>query len=390
MKNLEWPKEIPAEPITDGYTTEQWYAESEIAKMEEEARKQQDYWDTFPNRLMRFDDFLDYKPLPMLIEGYLPKSGIGQIYGKPYSGKTYVTLDLALSVCAGLDHWMGLPLNVKGPQYVCYIAAEGSGPFRDALVSWKTAHPAADLSKLLVLDAGSGGQVIFKNKDAEADPKTNFMRLIREFVALGDEPALIVLDPQQYVIDADENSNREMSYIFKEIKQMADLTGSLLLLVHHTGKDETRGARGASAQLGTMDVVISLVGAKGLGTLTFEKVKGANQPEYPIPYAITSVGIDKGTRKGAYALHSSLLPEPTEEEMVNSLFANDRAKRVMEFIASDPRISISEMGTRLSCDPRQVSKILSELETAGLVKELGSTGHPNRIVCDASPSGNNQ
>lgn len=388
MLNNEWP-EIGSEGNIQDYSVEEWYVDAERQKLEEEQRRQQEYWEKFPNRLMHFNDFLDYKPLPMLIEGYLPKSGIGQIYGKPYSGKTYVTLDLALSVCAGLDHWMGLPLNVSGPQHVCYVAAEGSGPFRDALVAWKAAHPTADLSGLVVLDAGSGGQVVFRTKDAEADPNTNFMRLVREFVALGSEPALIVMDPQQYVIDADENSNREMSYIFKEIKQLADTTGSLLLMVHHTGKDETRGARGASAQLGTMDVVVSLVGSKGRGTLTFEKVKGANQPEYPIPYGITPVVID-GNRGGAYALHASLLPEPTEEEMAMSLFGNHHAKQVIDFIAADPRISLTEMGQRLGgLDSRKVSKIVSDLEAAGIIKDLGPKGHPNRIVCDAQPSNNN-
>ena len=61
-----------------------------------------------------------------LIKGVFPKQGVGLIYGKSQSFKSFVTMHIALSVALGLP-WAGKRVK-KAP--VVYIAAEGAHGLR--------------------------------------------------------------------------------------------------------------------------------------------------------------------------------------------------------------------------------------------------------------------
>lgn len=60
----------------------------------------------------------------------------------------------------------------------------------------------------------------------------------------------------------DENSSRDMGLILEAAKKLQRLTGGLVVLVHHTGKDASKGLRGHSSLLAALDAVIE-VGRNG-------------------------------------------------------------------------------------------------------------------------------
>lgn len=67
-----------------------------------------------PSRLLTMRE-LRQRPKPRwLIEDVLPEEGIGSIFGPTYSGKTFVGIDLALSVANGLSYWHGSPSTPPG------------------------------------------------------------------------------------------------------------------------------------------------------------------------------------------------------------------------------------------------------------------------------------
>ncbi len=83
-----------------------------------------------------------------------------------------------------------------------------------------------------------------------------------------DVEALIAVLPHQAVIlldtlnraapTADENSSKDMGTILKSASQIAHATEGFVILVHHTGKDNTRGMRGHSSLFAAMDGAIEV------------------------------------------------------------------------------------------------------------------------------------
>ena len=57
---------------------------------------------------------------------------------------------------------------------------------------------------------------------------------------------------------ADENSSRDMGEILEGAKQLQALTGGLVVLIHHTGKNADRGLRGHSSLFAAMDAAVEV------------------------------------------------------------------------------------------------------------------------------------
>ncbi len=89
----------------------------------------------------------DLEELPdpaWLIEDLLPEGGLAELYGKPGVGKSFLSLDWALSLAAGVP-WLGRPLNQAD---VVYVSAEGGRGLKKRIAAWRTEHPEADLSPI--------------------------------------------------------------------------------------------------------------------------------------------------------------------------------------------------------------------------------------------------
>jgi len=57
---------------------------------------------------------------------------------------------------------------------------------------------------------------------------------------------------------ADENSSKDMGGIIEGAKDLQRLTGGLVVLVHHTGKDVSKGLRGHSSLYASLDAAIEV------------------------------------------------------------------------------------------------------------------------------------
>jgi hypothetical protein len=77
----------------------------------------------------------------------------------------------------------------------------------------------------------------------------------------------------------DENSAKDQGAVFGNVQQLKNATDIAAALIGHTGKDESRGARGSNALLGDVDLMVMLSG-DDIRTAT---VTGANDaPEGPL------------------------------------------------------------------------------------------------------------
>lgn len=189
----------------------------------------------------------------VLTDSYLVKGVIGAgamsiVYGPSNSGKTFFALDIAWHIACG-DAWRGF--RVK-PGAVLYLAAEGGRGVMNRLTALKK-HSGIDDAPLALRRAGLD---LLK---AEAD--------IKELAALADAvkerarglPLLIVIDTLSRVMaGGDENAPADMTAFIRNVDAIRAHTGAHIMIVHHSGKDAARGARGHSSLRAATDTEIEV------------------------------------------------------------------------------------------------------------------------------------
>lgn len=207
-------------------------------KPKEEKKKK----NRFP--VIRADEFSKRPPPKWLIKGIIPERAAGMTYGGSGDGKTFVVFDQACAVALGVT-WNGCKVK-RG--HVTYVCAEGAGSFTSRIKAYALYHDIdlKDLGDYLTIVPAAPN--FLEREDvielAKAIYKQNG----------GIHTSMIVIDTlAQTSTGADENSAKDMGVMMKNVKYLRDLTGSASHLIHHTGKDETRGARGSTSLKADLD-----------------------------------------------------------------------------------------------------------------------------------------
>ena len=82
---------------------------------------------------------------------------------------------------------------------------------------------------------------------------------VQDLAAAVPAGAVIFFDTlNRAVPTADENSSKDMGRILHSAKTLQALTGGLVVLVHHTGRDSPKGLRGHSSLFAAMDAAIEV------------------------------------------------------------------------------------------------------------------------------------
>lgn len=91
----------------------------------------------------------------------------------------------------------------------------------------------------------------------------------------------------------DENSSKDMGDVLAGMKRLQSLTEGLVLVVHHTGKDTSKGLRGHSSLHAALDGAIEVKRTAASRSWSSAKVKdGADDFEIPFKLSIIHLGFD--------------------------------------------------------------------------------------------------
>lgn len=242
-------------------------------------------------KLSRFDvvqagTFARRPSVPWLIKGILPEKALFLFFGGSGDGKTFTVLDMMLALTQGLD-WNGH--RTKAPRRVVYICAEGSGGFISRLRAYAH-HYKVDLDKLPL-----GVIAATPNFRSVEDVKA----VAATVNAFGQVDVIIVDTLAQVTPGADENTGKDMGLALKHCDELKRLTNAGVGLIHHAGKDASKGARGWSGLKAPLDAEFSVSkDDNGKRKLWVEKMKdgrdgfGWGFSLLTVPYGVDDDGED--------------------------------------------------------------------------------------------------
>lgn len=211
-------------------------------------------------RMMSLADVIAQPPPVWVIDGVIATQAVSVLYGQWGIGKSFITLDWALSIATGrpwIDHQVQ-----TGP--VVYIAAEGAGGMGKRVQAWaaKTGQALPGPDRFIMIP-----------EPVNLMDETTVSAFVAALTVAGIErPALIVFDTlSRCTLGGEENSNSEMSVAVARTTEIAQATGAAVLLVHHPGKGGD--IRGASALPGNVETVIRVSNEEGVLKVECEKQK---------------------------------------------------------------------------------------------------------------------
>ena len=194
--------------------------------------------------ILRMDQLKD-EAVQWLIEDLVPAKAFAAIYGKPGSFKSFVAIYLSQMIAAGQPAF-GKPTA----QGTClYIAGEGQAGLKKR----------SDASRITHNIEPSVPLYFIKRSLNLSSTLEDMQELIKEIHELGIAPSLIVVDTLARNFVGDENSSSDMSQFIAVIGELIAQLGCTVLVVHHAGKDESKGMRGSSALLGAVDAELECV-----------------------------------------------------------------------------------------------------------------------------------
>lgn len=191
-------------------------------------------------------EFLDgYMPTTWLVKGIIPKSEtLGMLFGRSGSGKSFFSIDLALTLASGTGEWFGHKAR-KGN--VLYLCAEGIGGMRRRMIAWLMTH------NLKPDDIADSFRITQMPGDMWLDSPAGRATITE---AVGDfSPDLIIVDTLNRFMAGDENKTSEATLFVQGMDMLSHTYGCAVCVVHHTGqgKDSQDRERGSSVFRGAMD-----------------------------------------------------------------------------------------------------------------------------------------
>ena len=227
--------------------------------------KDGDCWQEQRFTILSAADVMNLPPLEWLVRGVLPATGLACIYGASSSGKSFLALDMSAAIAAGVP-WFDC--RVKAAPVV-YVALEGEAGFRNRVTAWRMHHGKEmppDLQFIMQgFDLRHGGDVA---------------AIAAAVTASGCAGGVLVIDTlNRAASGADENTSRDMGELINACKRLQSELSGLVVLVHHSGKDATKGLRGHSSLYAALDAAIEVTRNGDRREWAIEKAKDGSDGE---------------------------------------------------------------------------------------------------------------
>lgn len=302
-----------------------------------------------------------------LIDQVMPADAFGVLYGPSGSYKSFIAMDMSASIASSMN-WHGH--DVDEPGHVLYIGAEGAAGLHLRKKAWEIRNHKP-LKNLGILSCA----ITINSEECN-----HLVGLCQELVDEIEEPIrLIVIDTLARSFNGEENSATDMGEFVKACDYIREMTGATILVIHHSGKDADKGARGSSALRAACDFEYKVTSpGKKMSKIMCTKAKDSD-PFDDLAFKLNVVEIGRKDKKGRAMTSLTLSPSnddggPAREDltgssqMINNLIAHEMARTGDDWVFYTPlRDSFfSKMGadkrdsnTKMAWD-RGIKKLLAD------------------------------
>ena len=187
----------------------------------------------------------ELKKIDWLVDDMIKSESLVMFAGAPSGGKTYLAIELLMSVASGKP-FLGKHPTKKGD--AVFMACEG----RDSVLR-RTKAWINDKNNTEEIDNAyiSRGEIVVtapEHNEASVESLANFI------IDSNINPKLIVIDTMNFSLgSAKENDVNDMTEYFRKIaNNLIKKLGATVLLIHHTNKDNN-DIRGSSSIRGALD-----------------------------------------------------------------------------------------------------------------------------------------
>lgn len=244
-----------------------------------------------------FDSNVQY-----IVQNYIPYNSLCCIYGASGSYKSFLAVSIACHIATGTD-WS----NQKVKQgSVIYVVGEGGIGLKQRIKAWEIQYNQGKSIKNLYLI----NRPIYPISEQDL---IDIINLVKELKNRNENVSLIVMDTLARCFgSSDENSTKDMNAFIHGCDQIKNNTNASILIIHHTGKDEEKGARGSSVLKAALDAEFQVKKStdKKLN-LICSKMKDLEEPR-DCSFSLVKVDIPTNESKNKTSL--CLIDKPQEIE----------------------------------------------------------------------------
>lgn len=286
-----------------------------------------------------------------LVEELWGASSVGVIGGAPKCAKTWLGLDMALSVATGTACLGKYAVPEPGPVLV-YLAEDALPVVRER-VEGMARHRGLDLAgvEIHVITAPS----------LRLDRDRDRMRLLETSKQL--RPRLLVLDPLVRLHGIDENHAGEVAELlayFRSLQRQLDLS---VLLVHHTRKNAAGGAAAGQGLRGSSDIH-----AFGDSNLYLRRTRDhlVLSGEHRAASASAPVYLEL-VATDAKLIHLEVIGELRDGSAKLTMDGNQRSleQRVLDLLGQGATVTRAKLRDSLGVKNERLGEALEALEQAG-------------------------
>ncbi|MGK7754683.1 MULTISPECIES: helicase RepA family protein [unclassified Roseovarius] len=189
-----------------------------------------------------------------LVKAWIDRGATSVVYGESNVGKTFFALDLAMHVAAG-ESWHGAKVPPATDPFGCvvYVAGEGGSGMHNRIEAIRKDN--ADL----IRQAEKRHGFTLLPTMLDLCGATDAAELVKVFSTLPARIGLVVVDTLARTMgDGDENTARDMGAFVRSLDHIRNATGAHIMVIHHSGKDASKGARGSCSLRAAVDTEIQL------------------------------------------------------------------------------------------------------------------------------------
>lgn len=201
---------------------------------------------SFRDMIMSLDEIQNMEPPEFLIDKYLVRDSLAELFGDAWTGKSFVAIDWALSIASGRS-WLGH--EVKKAEPILYVLGEGASGFGMRTRAWEQEH-----GKIQSQHRGNVLSMPEPMNLADGRSIAEMEEFVREV-----RPALIIFDTlSRMSAGADDNSSKDMGIVIENADRLRRASGACVLIIHHTGWQNKERGRGSSAVYAALTTDIRL------------------------------------------------------------------------------------------------------------------------------------